>query len=272
MGIESWAALALAGVMIGSFLNVVIHRLPIMIERAGNGAEGRYDLAWPPSACPGCGRPVRALENVPVVSFLLLRGRCAGCGRRIGWRYPAVEILGGLLPVAFGLLLPPGPVAALSGALFVWLLLAITVTDLESGLIPDALSLTLLWSGLLVSACGGPFVGPADSVRGAAAGYLALRVVEALAERAYGRPALGRGDAKLLGALGAWVGWQGLGATLFLGSSIGALTGIALIAARRLDRRAAIPFGPFLAAGGVIALLFGKDLATVLPALPFVFK
>lgn len=256
-GPELVALIALSGLMIGSFLNVVIHRLPIMIERDDTADGGaRYDLAWPPSACPDCGRRLPPWENVPVLSFLWLRGRCRGCGARISWRYPLVEIASAILP-AFLALAAPDPVRACGLAVFGWFSVAIAVIDIDRRLIPDLLSLGLMWAGLCLAAAGWGAVTADSAILGAAIGYVGLRGVEWAAERWYGRPALGAGDVKLLAAIGAWVGPAGLAPALVIASGTGAAVGLALIAVKRLDRDHPIPFGPFLCLGGLATLVFG---------------
>ncbi|KAA0571156.1 prepilin peptidase [Azospirillum sp. Sh1] len=261
LGLDIWIGLGVLGLMVGSFLNVVIHRLPIMIDRADGSAE-RYDLVLPPSGCPACGRRLRIRDNVPLLSFALLRGRCAGCGTRISWRYPLVEALGAALPLAvapaFG-----DPMQAAAAAVFSWFAIAILFIDAETQLIPDALSLPLLWIGLLLGA-GGVFVGAPAAILGAAAGYGALRLLGWVAQTALGRPALGAGDVKLFAALGAWLGWQPLPATLFLACLTGTLAAAILALFGRRSGQAPIAFGPFLIAAGLLMLAFGQHLRPIL--------
>ena len=257
------------GLMVGSFLNVVIHRLPKMMEaewRAQcaelNGQPpveaARYDLWLPRSACTCCGHPITALENIPLVSWLALRGRCSACGARISARYPAVELLTALLSAAvawkWGASIP-----ALGALLLVWALIALAFIDLDTTLLPDSLTLPLLWLGLLFN-LNGYFASLSDAVVGAMAGYLVLWSVYWLFKLATGKEGMGFGDFKLLAAIGAWLGWQMLPVTLLLSSVVGAAIGVAMIVLVRHDRRVPIPFGPYLAGGGLVALFFGADL------------
>lgn len=258
----AWIALGVAGVMVGSFLNVVIHRLPRMIDREESGADGggRYDLAWPPSGCPSCGRRLRAWELVPVLSFAMLRGRCAGCSAPVSWRYPVVELLGGALPVIVGQAFAD-PVQIGAAALFAWFAIAVVFTDFESLLVPDALSLPLLWAGLLYAASGHAPVDARTAIVGAAAGYLCLRAVGEGAERMLRRPALGGGDVKLFAALGAWLGWAPLGDVLFMAAAVGTLVALPSAAAGRLAPGGAVPFGPFLSVAGLLVLVGFRPLS-----------
>ncbi|MFO1400217.1 MAG: A24 family peptidase [Steroidobacteraceae bacterium] len=273
------AVALLVGLLVGSFLNVVIHRLPRMLERAwraecaalGDGTSpppadapppARYDLIAPRSACPACHAPIAAWHNIPVVSWLLLRGRCAHCAAPISPRYPLVEAASGVLTALvawkFGFGLP-----ALFAMLITWYLIAAALIDLEHQLLPDALTLPLLWGGLLASllaplapAASLP-VDPRAAILGAAAGYLSLWCVYHLFRLLTGKEGMGYGDFKLLGALGAWLGWQMLLPIVIASAAVGALTGIALIVLRRHERGVPIPFGPFLAAAGWLALMWG---------------
>ena len=257
------------GLIIGSFLNVVIHRLPVMLERewqehcaelAGGVpvAAEPYNLVVPRSRCPRCGHPISALENIPVVSYLLLRGRCRACRVRISPRYPAVEILCGLLSgwIAwhFGF-----SWAALGALLFTWALLALAAIDLDKQLLPDNITLPLLWLGLLFN-LGGVFTNLGSAVIGAAAGYLTLWAVYHGFKRLTGKEGMGYGDFKLYALIGAWLGWQCLPVVILIAAASGALVGIALILSRRLKRDIPIPFGPYLAAAGWIAMLWGREL------------
>ena len=256
--------------MVGSFLNVVIHRLPKMLERGWQQqcaelsgqpptehAE-RYNLVVPRSACPHCGHKIGALENIPVVSYLLLRGKCKGCGARISPRYPIVEATCGLLSgfaawhFGFGL-------AAAGALLFVWALLALTFIDFDTQLLPDNITLPLLWLGLLLN-LDATYASLPNAVIGAIAGYLALWAVFWLFRLATGKEGMGYGDFKLLAAIGAWLGWQMLPLVILLSSLVGAVVGIALIVAARHGRNVPIPFGPYLAGGGLIALFWGSQL------------
>jgi leader peptidase (prepilin peptidase)/N-methyltransferase len=263
------AASLLFGLMIGSFLNVVIHRLPRMMERdwSAQCAELRgetpattepFSLLHPGSRCPHCGRPVAVLENIPVLSYLLLRGRCRGCGERIGWRYPAVETLTGLLFGFIGWQL--GPALAAAGAMFfVAAMVALTFIDFDTQLLPDDITLPLLWAGLLLNIAG-TFADLTSAVIGAMAGYLSLWSVYWAFKLLTGKEGMGYGDFKLLAAIGAWLGWQVLPLTILLSSFVGAVVGIGLIVLARHGRNVPIPFGPYLAVSGMIALFWGKPL------------
>jgi leader peptidase (prepilin peptidase) / N-methyltransferase len=258
-----------AGLLVGSFLNVVIHRLPKMMEREwhdqcaelnGNEPENvpPYNLFMPHSACPHCGHKISALENVPVISYLLLRGKCKDCSAPISARYPIVETVSGLLSAyvawhfGFGL-------AALAALLFIWMLLSLICIDLDTQLLPDDITLPLLWLGLLFNVSA-TFIDINSAVIGAIAGYLALWSIYWLFKLATGKEGMGYGDFKLLAAIGAWVGWQMLPLVIMLSSAVGAVVGITLIIAARLGRNVPIPFGPYLAGGGLIALFWGQPL------------
>ncbi|MGE3161513.1 MAG: A24 family peptidase [Burkholderiales bacterium] len=264
-----WLALVL-GLCLGSFLNVVIHRLPRMMERewreqcaelgappaaAEAGPAGRYNLLVPRSACPSCGARITALQNVPVLSWLALRGRCAACGARIAARYPVVEIAAGLIG-AYAAWRYGFTLKALGAMGFGWALLALAVIDLDTQLLPDDITLPLVWAGLLLN-LHGTFVPLGTAVIGAVAGYLALWLVYWAFKLATGKEGMGRGDFKLLAAIGAWLGWQKLPLVILLSSVVGAAVGIALILLMRHGREKPIPFGPYLAAAGLIALFWG---------------
>jgi leader peptidase (prepilin peptidase)/N-methyltransferase len=266
---EFVVASVLVGLALGSFLNVVIHRLPRMMEREwlNQCAELRgeaivatqpYSIVRPRSRCPHCERPIGALENIPILSYLLLRGRCKGCGKKIGWRYPMVEALTGAL---FGVVAWHfGPSLAAAGAMaFVGAAVALTFIDFDTQLLPDDITLPLLWVGLLLNATG-TFTDLTSAVVGAAVGYLSLWSVYWLFKLLTGKEGMGYGDFKLLAAIGAWLGWQVLPLTILLSSLVGALVGVALIVLARHGRGVPIPFGPYLAAAGIIALLWGKPL------------
>lgn len=259
----------LFGLIVGSFLNVVVHRLPVMLERTWRRQceelEGKpaiattpYNLVVPRSQCPACGRPISALENIPVVSFILLRGKCAGCGARISARYPLVEIFTGVLSA--GVAWHFGPTVAVAGALlFTWALIALTVIDYDHQLLPDNITLPLLWLGLLFN-LGGVFAPVDSAVIGAVAGYLSLWLVYQLFKLVTGKEGMGYGDFKLFGALGAWLGWQQLPLIILLSSFVGAIVGLAGIMLMGRERGMPIPFGPFLCVAGWIALLWGDAL------------
>jgi leader peptidase (prepilin peptidase)/N-methyltransferase len=265
-----WVSLVL-GLCVGSFLNVVIHRLPRMMERewreqcaelAGaavpTAAEGRYNLFVPRSACPACGARIRAVHNVPVLSWLALRGRCAACGARIALRYPVVEVAAGLAG-AYAAWRFGASLAALGAMLFCWTLLALAVIDLDTQLLPDDLTLPLLWAGLLLN-LERVFAPLPAAVIGAVAGYLALWLIYWAFKLATGKEGMGQGDFKLLAAIGAWLGWQKLPLVILASSVVGAAVGIALIVFARHAREKPIPFGPYLAAAGVIAVFWGETI------------
>jgi leader peptidase (prepilin peptidase)/N-methyltransferase len=255
--------------MVGSFLNVVIHRLPKMLEIGWHQqcAELRgeepvpstpYNLLVPRSSCPHCGHPISAWENIPIISYLLLRGKCKGCGAAISLRYPIIEAISGILSAYAAWHFGFGLTAA--GALFlVWALLALTAIDFDTQLLPDDITMPLLWSGILLSLFG-VFTDLHSSVLGAVIGYLTLWSVYWLFKLLTGKEGMGYGDFKLLAALGAWLGWQMLPLIILLSSLVGAVVGITLMIALKHGRNVPIPFGPYLAGGGLIALFWGQTL------------
>ena len=272
------AASFVLGLLVGSFLNVVIHRLPRMLERewraqcaelgAGTPAAEAGEpltLVSPRSRCPACGAPIRALHNIPVVSWLALRGRCAACGGRISWRYPAVELATGLLSATAAWHFGFGFEAACA-LLITWCLVPLTGIDVDHQLLPDIITLPLLWLGLLASLAHDPAsaaplpVTPRDAIIGAAAGYLFLWSVFHAFRLLTGKEGMGYGDFKLFAALGAWLGWQMLPLILLLSAAVGALVGILLILLRRRGREVPIPYGPYLAGAGWIALMWGPQI------------
>lgn len=257
------------GLLIGSFLNVVIHRLPIMMERewktqcaelAGIAptAEEPLSLVTPRSRCPHCGHPISALENIPILSYLLQKGCCKGCGKGISPRYPLIEALTGLVfgyaAWRFGFSL-----AGAGAMLFLAIMVALTFIDADTQLLPDDLTLPLLWAGLLVNLFH-TFTTLPNAVIGAAAGYLALWSVYWLFKLATGKEGMGYGDFKLLAAIGAWLGWPMLPLVILLSSLVGAIIGIALIVLAKRGRNVPMPFGPYLAIAGVIALFWGAEI------------
>ncbi|MCA1857124.1 A24 family peptidase [Massilia oculi] len=261
---------ALFGLLVGSFLNVVIHRIPKMMQRESDnyvaqesGKEpphtDRYNLMVPRSSCPCCGHGITAMENIPVISWLALRGKCRSCKAPISARYPAVELLTGFLAGVLVWTFGSG-LAGLAALLFLFLLVAMTFIDIDTQLLPDDLTYPLLWAGLLVN-LDATFVPLADAVIGAAAGYLVLWAVYWLFKLATGKEGMGYGDFKLLAALGAWLGWQMLPAIILLSSVVGALVGITLIVVAKRGRDKPIPFGPYLAAAGLIAMLYGSTIS-----------
>ncbi len=269
---------ALAGVLgllVGSFLNVVIHRLPKMMENEwreqcaeltapidqapGHSAQKpTYNLVIPRSACPSCGHQITALENIPVVSYLALGGRCRGCKSKISARYPIVEamtgLLSGLVAWHFGF-----GIAGLSALILLWGMIALAFIDADTQLLPDSITLPLLWLGLIVNS-DNTFTDLRSAVLGAVFGYLALWSVYWLFKLATKKEGMGYGDFKLLAAIGAWLGWQVLPLVILLSSVVGAVIGIALIVLTRMGRNIPLPFGPYLAMAGFIALLWGKPI------------
>jgi leader peptidase (prepilin peptidase)/N-methyltransferase len=263
------ATAAVFGLMIGSFLNVVIHRLPRMMERdwAVQCAELRgeapaptepFSLLRPRSRCPHCSRPVGALENIPILSFLFLRGRCRGCGKPISWRYPLVEVLTAFLFGFVAWKVGPG-LAGWAAMGFVAAMIALTFIDFDTQLLPDDITLPLLWAGLLFNVTG-TYADLTSAVIGAMAGYLSLWSVYWLFKLTTGKEGMGYGDFKLLAAIGAWLGWQVLPLTILLSSLVGAIVGIGMIVLAKHGRNVPIPFGPYLAVAGIVALFWGKPL------------
>ena len=266
----AFAAVAgLFGLAIGSFLNVVIYRLPVMMERewAAECADFRKEpapvfepltLATPRSRCPKCGHQITALENIPVISYLVLRGRCRGCATAISPRYPLVELATACLFAFVAYRLGFG-VASIAAFGFIAALIALTGIDFDTQLLPDNITLPLLWSGLLLNAFG-TFTDLRSAVFGAVAGYLALWTVYWGFKLVTGKDGMGYGDFKLLAALGAWLGWQMLPLTILLSSFVGAVIGLSLMVFARHGRNVPIPFGPYLAIAGIIAMFWGKPL------------
>jgi leader peptidase (prepilin peptidase)/N-methyltransferase len=272
----------LLALLIGSFLNVVIYRLPLMMERewrdqcaevaampASELPEGRFDLLVPRSRCPSCGAAIRAWQNIPVLSYLVLRGRCSGCRASISARYPVVEaataILAAIVAWRFGF-----GWEALMGVVLTLGLIPITLIDFDRQLIPDAIVLPLLWIGLAMSLWhpvpGSEvlFIGSREAIIGAIAGYLSLWSFYWLFKLVTGKEGMGYGDFKLLATLGAWLGYTYLFTIIILSAVVGALLGIALILFRGRDRQIPMPFGPFLAAAGWLAMVAGEDLKALL--------
>ncbi len=266
-----WVLALVAGLCVGSFLNVVVHRLPRMLELrwkddcfalanpdAPLPERPVYNLAVPRSACPHCGHRIRWYENIPLASWLALRGRCSGCKAPISARYPLVEAATGVLTVLVVAQVGIGW-ETLWALLLTWSLIALTLIDYDTTLLPDDITLPLLWLGLLVAIPAGG-VSLEDAVIGGAAGYLSLWLVYHAFRLATGKEGMGYGDFKLLAALGAWLGWQKLALVIVLSSGVGAVVGIALILLAGRDRARPIPFGPFLATAGFLAFLWGDAL------------
>jgi len=265
--------------LIGSFLNVVIHRLPIMMEREWREQadelvqtppeselpEGRFNLVMPRSRCPSCGSLITALQNIPVISYLMLKGRCGNCKAAISIRYPFVELLTALLAATVAWHFGAGWEAVLA-ILLTLTLVAIAMIDADTQLIPDAIVLPLLWLGLAMSLfhpmAGATtlFISPTDAIVGAMGGYLTLWSVFWLFKLVTGKDGMGYGDFKLLAALGAWLGWQALPMIIMMSAVVGAVINIVMIVARGKDRSMPIPFGPYLAAAGWITMLWGEAI------------
>jgi leader peptidase (prepilin peptidase)/N-methyltransferase len=260
------------GLLVGSFLNVVIYRLPIIMQRnwsrechahleldvPENDTTGKFNLVTPASRCPECGHRVSAIENIPVISYLFLKGRCSGCGTAISLRYPAVETVTAVLSVAiafhFGF-----SIQTLTALGFTWTMVPLFLIDYDHQILPDTITLPLLWAGLLLSLFQ-VFVDSQASIIGAIAGYLSLWTIFHLFKLVTGKEGMGYGDFKLLGAIGAWVGWQALPVVILFSSVVGAAIGILLILFKGRDHSQPMPFGPFLAAAGWMTLLWGNDI------------
>src|SRR5580692_191903 len=274
------------GLVVGSFLNVVIYRLPIMLERdwraqaaelltsdssvatlpsINQAVPERFSLSTPRSACPACKAPINAWQNIPVLSWLVLRGRCASCKARISARYPLVELGTGLLSAGVAWHFGFGAPAA-CGLLLTWALIALTGIDIDHQLLPDGITLPLMWAGLLAALIVGPIAGipipvsARDALIGAMSGYLSLWLVFHTFRLITGKEGMGYGDFKLFAALGAWLGWKLLPLVILLSAATGAVLGILMIVVRGRDRTAPIPFGPYLAAAGWIAMMYGDSL------------
>ncbi|MEW8036790.1 MAG: A24 family peptidase [Candidatus Thiodiazotropha sp.] len=268
-----WAfllAVILISLVVGSFLNVVIHRLPKMMEQQwrrdcleleGDPVEqdtAPYNLNRPASHCPECGHKIRPWENIPVISWLMLKGKCSNCGNPISPRYPIIESVSAIMSVAvafhFGFTW-----ATLAALLLTWALIVLSMIDFDVQLLPDNITLPFLWLGLVLS-LGTIFTDPRSAIIGAAAGYLSLWSVYQLFKRLTGKEGMGYGDFKLLAMLGAWLGWHYLPQVILLSALVGAAVGILLIVVRGRDRNIPIPFGPYLAAAGWISLMWGEQI------------
>jgi leader peptidase (prepilin peptidase)/N-methyltransferase len=275
----------LLSLLIGSFLNVVIYRLPIILEREWRSQAAaaispgtassqdatpaapleRFTLSTPRSACPKCKAPITALQNIPVISWLVLRGRCASCKTKISARYPLVELATALLSAWVAWHFGFGAPAACA-LLVTWALIALTGIDIDHQLLPDNITLPLMWAGLVAAVAIGPTAGaalpvsPTDAIIGAAAGYISLWLVFHAFKLVTGKEGMGYGDFKLFAALGAWLGWKVLPMVIVLSAATGAVLGIVMIALQGRDRRAPMPFGPYLAAAGWLAMMYGDSL------------
>jgi leader peptidase (prepilin peptidase)/N-methyltransferase len=269
------------GLLVGSFLNVVIYRLPIMLDRewrsqateilgTADSAQTtvvveRFNLVTPRSACPACKAPIKAWQNIPVISWLVLRGKCAACRAPISVRYPLVELTTGLMSAAVAWHFGFGSTAACA-LVVTWALIALTGIDVDHQLLPDGITLPLLWAGLLAAVAIGPMrgsalpVSPRDAIIGAAAGYVSLWLVFHAFRLVTGKEGMGYGDFKLYAGLGAWLGWKLLPLVILLSAATGAVVGIGLILFRGRNRSTPMPFGPYLAAAGWLAMLYGDSL------------
>ncbi len=264
------------GLIFGSFINVVAYRLPIMLERQwriqcrdllempnadeenDNEDNDIYNLMVPASSCPQCETPIKPWHNIPIFGWLYLRGECSSCGTRISAQYPIVEAFGGVLAGIVAWHFGPSTEALLAMA-FTWTLLALSVIDLREQLLPDSITLPLLWAGLLIS-LSGVFVEIHSALIGAIAGYTVLWIVYWVFRLLTGKEGMGYGDFKILAAMGAWMGWQALPIVIVMSSVVGAIVGILLLVTGLQERGQRIPFGPFLASAGWITLLWGKEL------------
>lgn len=268
-----YTATFLLGLCVGSFLNVVIYRLPAMLERDWRIQCHEYlelgdakietslqqlSLSKPGSRCPLCGHKIRPWENIPVLSYLFLRGKCSSCHSSISLRYPAIELVTGILSVLVGIQFGV-TLETLCALLFTWALIALTLIDYDKQLLPDDITLPLLWLGLLISFFD-VFTDTQSSLIGAMLGYMVLWVVFQLFKLVTGKDGMGFGDFKLLAALGAWLGWQFLPQVILLSSVVGAISGIFMLLTGLTKRSQPIPFGPYLAAAGWIALMWGDEI------------
>ncbi|VAW90468.1 Leader peptidase (Prepilin peptidase) / N-methyltransferase [hydrothermal vent metagenome] len=264
--------IAILGLLIGSFLNVVILRLPIMMEkewhsqcnelleitRTDGQTDKPFNLITPNSHCPKCNHEIKAIENIPILSYLFLKGRCSDCGIKIPARYPIIEATTALLSIAVAWHFGPTWEAA-AALLLTWALITLTVIDFDHQLLPDSITLPFLWLGLGISLAG-VFTDPASAIIGGLVGYLSLWSVYMLFKLTTGKEGMGHGDFKLLAMLGAWLGWQAVLPIILLSSIVGAIVGISLIVVRGRDKNIPIPFGPYLATAGWITLLWGDQI------------
>ena len=278
---EGWPLLALAGVLgliIGSFLNVVIYRTPIVLERrwraecreyleieSAGQPEKHFSILWPGSSCTNCNTAIKAWQNIPVVSYLILGGKCATCKRRISARYPLVEALTALLTILVAMRFGP-TWPGLGAMVFTWSLIALTGIDFDTQLLPDDICLPLLWLGLTANSFSA-YTNLNSALWGAICGYMVFWSVFWGFKLATGRDGMGYGDCKLLAALGAWAGWQFLPITILIASVTGLCAAISMIIFLSHDRRVPIAFGPYLAIGGWLGLLYGAELTAAIPLL-----
>lgn len=263
-------ALLFMGLIVGSFLNVVIYRLPIMMESQWRSdcsellevdekqAKQTINLAVPNSHCPNCGEAIKAWQNIPILSYMILGGECHNCQTNISIRYPIIELVSGLMTLSL-MVYFDASIALLGAMLFTWALITLTMIDIDQQLLPDDITLPLLWLGLILNV-NETFVGLEAAVIGAAVGYLSLWSVFWLFKLVTGKDGMGYGDFKLLAALGAWMGWQAIPLIILLSSVVGMVVGVSLIILQRRGRDTPIPFGPYLAMAGWISLLWGNQL------------
>ncbi len=262
------------GLLVGSYLNVVIARLPVMMERAwqsearsvlelepGEDEQPTFNLSVPRSHCPKCEHPIRWYENIPLISYLGLRGRCSQCGVGISPRYPLVELITGVLSLGVVMILPPSW-EALAWLIFAWALVALTFIDLDTQLLPDQITLPLLWLGLLISLIGVSSLSLEDAIIGAMAGYMSLWLVYHGFRLLTGKEGMGYGDFKLFAVFGAWFGWQALPIIILLSSVVGALAGVLMMILMGRDKSIPIAFGPYLCAAAVVQLFWGDLIWT----------
>lgn len=265
------------GLLVGSFLNVVIYRLPLMMEREwksecrlileldneldqeSNKEQEPFNLAQPNSHCPNCNAAIKPWQNIPVISYLILKGRCANCNTSISIRYPIIEAITGIISGVIAWQLG-SPYIVLAGLMFSWCLISLTMIDADHKLLPDQITLPLLWGGLLVNSFG-LFVPLIDAFWGAVAGYLSLWTIFWGFKILTGKDGIGYGDFKLLAALGAWMGWQSLLVILLMSSVVGAVIGTIFLVINKKGRNTALPFGPYLATAGWITFLWGDQIA-----------
>lgn len=268
--------------LVGSFLNVVIYRLPVMMQRDWDSeinnylseqnpsitdveeqtkteAQEKFNLMVPRSRCGECGTMIKSWHNIPVISYLLLKGKCASCKTAISLRYPLIELATGLIAALIAWKLFSTPVAACAGILFAYALITLFWIDYDTYLLPDSITLPLLWLGLILNTFD-LFTDLQSAVIGAAAGYLSLWSIFWLFKLLTGKEGMGYGDFKLLAALGAWLGWQLLPVIIVLSSLVGAVIGVAMIVFGGHDRSKPIPFGPYLAAAGLLAMIWGETI------------
>jgi len=263
--------LLIFSLLIGSFLNVIIYRLPIIMQRQWRKEcheflkiedkeeqNERFNILLPPSHCPSCKARIRAWENIPLISYLILRGKCAHCKALISFQYPLIELLSAVLAIIVVFELGFS-VAAFSAIILTWCLLVLTIIDIQHQFLPDDLTLSLLWIGLLLNLFG-VFTDINSAIIGAMSGYLSLWLVNKLFKLIRGKDGMGYGDFKLFALFGGWLGWQLLPFIILVSAAVGALVGVGLILFKGRDRQLPIPFGPYLAMAGWVAMLWGQDI------------